>query len=127
VRAAVRSFAEERRVPTWRTRIFETSGTPQGQVTAFNLLGHGGSLSVVGFTPAKVEIRLSNLMAFDASAIGNWGCLPEHYPAIVDMVLAGRIALEPFIERRPLAAINATFADLHEGRVRGRVVLIPEV
>jgi 6-hydroxycyclohex-1-ene-1-carbonyl-CoA dehydrogenase len=126
VRAAVRGFADERGVPTWRTKIFETSGTPQGQVTAFNLLGHGGSLSVVGFTPAKVEIRLSNLMAFDASAIGNWGCLPDHYPAIVDMVLAGKVALEPFIERRPLTTINATFADLHAGRVQGRVVLIPE-
>ena len=29
-------------------------------------------------------------MAFDATAQGNWGCLPEHYPAIVDLVLVGQ-------------------------------------
>ena len=39
-----------------------------------------GYLSIVGFTPRKVEVRLSNLMAFEATAQGNWGCLPEHYP-----------------------------------------------
>jgi 6-hydroxycyclohex-1-ene-1-carbonyl-CoA dehydrogenase len=126
LRSAVKAFADDRHIPTWRTTIFETSGTPQGQVTAFNLLGHGSTLAVVGYTPAKVEIRLSNLMAFDAIAQGNWGCLPEYYPAIVDLVLAGRVALEPFIERRPLGSINETFVDLHEGRASGRVVLIPE-
>jgi 6-hydroxycyclohex-1-ene-1-carbonyl-CoA dehydrogenase len=125
VKSAVKAFADERRIPTWRTRIFETSGTPQGQLTAFNLLGHGGTLAVVGFTPARVEVRLSNLMAFDAVAQGNWGCLPEHYPAIVDLVLSGKVALEPFIERRPMSTINQTFADIHEGRAAGRVVLVP--
>ena len=126
IRKAVQAFREERDVPTWRQKIFETSGTPAGQSTAFGLLGHGGYLSVVGFTPAKVELRLSNLMAFDAVARGNWGCLPEHYPAIVDLALAGDIALEPFIERRPLASINETFQELHERGSRRRIVLIPE-
>jgi Zn-dependent alcohol dehydrogenase len=41
-------------------------------------------------------------------------------------VLSGRISLEPFLERRPLASINETFADLHAGRLWRRVVLIPE-
>ena len=68
---------------------------------------------MVGFTPKKIEIRLSNLMAFDATAEGDWGCLPEHYPAIVDLVLAGKVALEPFIEYRPLSTINEVFEDLH--------------
>ncbi|MCK7514424.1 MAG: hypothetical protein MZV70_67360 [Desulfobacterales bacterium] len=27
-----------------------------------------------------VNLRLSNLMAFHATARGNWGCVPEHYP-----------------------------------------------
>jgi 6-hydroxycyclohex-1-ene-1-carbonyl-CoA dehydrogenase len=65
-------------------------------------------------------------MAFDAVAQGNWGCLPEHYPAIVDLALKGRIALEPFIERRPMATINDVFAELHHGGVANRLVLIPE-
>lgn len=36
---------------------------------------YGVTLSVVGFTMGKIGIRLSNLMAFHARALGNWGCL----------------------------------------------------
>ena len=126
LRTQVRAFADARGVPTWRTRIFETSGSAKGQATAFALLGHGGYLSVVGYTSQPVEVRLSNLMAFDATVQGNWGCLPEHYPAIVDLVLQGRLALAPFIERRPLATINDVFGELHAGRTTRRLILIPE-
>ncbi|GMV41319.1 MAG: putative zinc-dependent alcohol dehydrogenase AdhE2 [Myxococcales bacterium] len=122
----LKAFAAARDVPTWRTRIFEASGHPAGQALAFGLLGHGGFLSVVGFTPRTVELRLSNLMAFDATAQGNWGCLPEHYPAVVDLALSGRIAIEPFIDRRPMASINDVFATLHHGSAPGRIVLLPE-
>jgi 6-hydroxycyclohex-1-ene-1-carbonyl-CoA dehydrogenase len=126
LKRAVKSFAKERGAPTWRTFVFETSGSPQGQQTAFGLLGHGGHLSVVGYTPAKVELRLSNLMALDATARGNWGCLPEHYPAVVELVLAGAVQVPPFVERRPLETINETFADIHAHRVARRVILVPE-
>jgi 6-hydroxycyclohex-1-ene-1-carbonyl-CoA dehydrogenase len=125
LRKAVKGFAKEHKIPTWRTKIFETSGTHAGQSTAFGLLGHGGHLAVVGFTTAKLELRLSNLMAFDATAVGNWGCLPELYPEIVDLVLSGKIALGPFVEQRPLAAINETFAEMHEGHANRRVILVP--
>ncbi len=126
LRKEIRDFAGARKIPTWRQKIFETSGTPAGQAAAFGLIGHGGYLSVVGFTPAKVELRLSNLMAFDAVAQGNWACLPEHYPAVVDLILSGRVVLEPFVERRPLSSINKTFDDVHHRRTRRRIILIPE-
>jgi len=126
IRDAVRGLAKEHRIPSYRQKIFETSGTDSGQGTAFGLLGHGGYLSVVGFTPKKVEIRLSNLMAFDATAEGVWGCLPEHYPALVDMVLAGKVVLDPFIEYRHLSEINDVFDDLHAGKISRRVILTPE-
>jgi 6-hydroxycyclohex-1-ene-1-carbonyl-CoA dehydrogenase len=126
LRKKVRELADARGVPTWRTRIFETSGTPPGQVTAFGLLGHGGLLSVVGYTPKAVELKLSNLMAFDATAQGNWACLPEHYPAVLDLVLSGKVALAPFVERRPMSRINDVFAELHAGPLPRRLVLVPE-
>jgi 6-hydroxycyclohex-1-ene-1-carbonyl-CoA dehydrogenase len=126
LRRAVGDFAKEREIPTWRHRIFETSGTTAGQATAFSLIGPGGYLSIVGYAKSAVELRLSNLMAFDATAQGNWGCLPEHYPAVVDLVLSGKVALEPFVERRPLATINRTFEDLHARTTSRRVVLVPE-
>ena len=126
VRGAIRGLAKEYGIPSYRQKIFETSGTDVGQTTAFGLVGHGGYLSVVGFTAKKIEIRLSNLMAFDATAEGVWGCLPEHYPALVDLVLAGKVALEPFIEYRPMSTINDVFEDLHAGKISRRVILTPE-
>lgn len=125
-RRELRALGDARGIPTWRTRIFETSGTTAGQATAFGLLGHGGVLSVVGYTPKAVELRLSNLMAFDASVQGNWACLPEHYPAVLELVLSGRVALLPFVERRPMSAINDVFAELHAGGGARRIVLVPE-
>jgi 6-hydroxycyclohex-1-ene-1-carbonyl-CoA dehydrogenase len=127
LRKAVREFAERRGVPSWRLKIFESSGHPSGQALAFGLLGPGAYLSVVGYTAKPVELRLSNLMAFDATVQGNWGCLPEHYPAVVDLALSGRIALLPFVDRRPLSTINDVFHEIHHGPARGRIVLIPEV
>ena len=126
LRRQVRELGDSRGIPTWRTRIFETSGTPAGQATAFGLLGHGSLLSVVGYTPKPVELRLSNLMAFDATVQGNWACLPEHYPAVLELVLSGKVALAPFVEKRPLASVNDVFAELLSGGAARRIVLVPE-
>jgi 6-hydroxycyclohex-1-ene-1-carbonyl-CoA dehydrogenase len=126
IKRAVSAFADEHEIPSWRRKIFETSGSPAGQQTAFGLLARAGYLAVVGYTPKKIELRLSNLMALDATAQGNWGCLPEHYPAILELVLAGKLQLEPFVEARPLSSINETFAAVQAHEVSRRVILIPE-
>jgi len=126
LKTRVRAFAKEHDIPSFRQKIFETSGTTAGQATAFRLLGPGGYLGVVGFTPETVELRLSNLMAFDAVAQGNWGCLPEHYPAVLDLVLAGDVRVTPFIEMRPMNRINETFEELRRHEISGRPVLAPE-
>ncbi len=105
--------------------IFECSGTAAGQSTAWSLLVHGATLAVVGFTMDKVEVRLSNLMAFHARALGNWGCPPELYPAALDLVLDGRVRVAPFVERRPLDQITQVLADVHARRLSRRAVLIP--
>ncbi len=126
LKGAVRTFAKEAGIPSWRRRIFETSGTAAGQTTAFGLLEHGGYLSIVGFTPDKVTVRLSNVMAFDARIEGNWGCLPEYFPSVLDLVLKGHVRLTPFVEYRPLSTINETFEDIRDHRVSSRVILLPE-
>ena len=126
IRQAIRDLAQRREIPTWRQKFFETSGTPQGQALAFGLLGHGGYLGVVGYAAGKVELKLSNLMALDATAQGNWGCLPERYPAVLDLVLTRKVALAPFVEKRPLASIADAFSEIRAHRVSRRVILIPE-
>ncbi len=73
----------------------------------------------------KVELRLSNLMAFHARALGNWGCTPDLYPAALDLVLDGRVKLGPFVERHPLEDVNRVFADVHARRITRRAILVP--
>jgi 6-hydroxycyclohex-1-ene-1-carbonyl-CoA dehydrogenase len=79
-----------------------------------------------GYTPKNIELRLSNLTALDAGIQGNWGCIPQHYPAALDLVLSGKVAVAPLIERRPLQTINETFRDLRDGKVSGKVLLVPD-
>jgi 6-hydroxycyclohex-1-ene-1-carbonyl-CoA dehydrogenase len=126
LKKSVHGFAGDHGAPSWRVKVFETSGTVAGQETAFGLIGPGGLLSVVGYAPQKVSIRLSNLMALDATAQGNWGCAPELYPAVLGLTLSGAVALQPFVERRPMSTINVAFAEVHERKVARRLILIPE-
>ncbi|MCC6249918.1 MAG: 6-hydroxycyclohex-1-ene-1-carbonyl-CoA dehydrogenase [Rubrivivax sp.] len=125
LKKAVADFARARGLRSTEWKIFECSGTAAGQGTAFNLLVHGATLAVVGFTMDKVEVRLSNLMAFDARAIGNWGCPPELYPAALDLVLDGKVRLAPFVETHPLADINAVLHAVHAREITRRAVLVP--
>ncbi len=125
LKQAVRAFADARKIPSWRWRIFETSGSAAGQSTAWNLLSPGAFLGIVGFTTAKVEVRLSNVMAFDATVRGTWGCLPEHYPAVLDLVLSGAVDVRSFVEHRPLSAVNGAFEDVRAHRTTQRLVLVP--
>lgn len=121
----ISTFAREQGLPQTEWFIFECSGTAPGQETAFGLMVHGATLSVVGFTMDKLNLRLSNLMAFHARALGNWGCLPEYYPQALNLVLEGKVALQPFIEQRPLDDINQVFAAVHERTLQRRAILVP--
>jgi 6-hydroxycyclohex-1-ene-1-carbonyl-CoA dehydrogenase len=125
LKAAVNDFARSQGLRGTEWFIFECSGTAAGQTTAYGLLVHGATLSVVGFTMDKVEVRLSNLMAFDAKAIGNWGCPPDQYPAALDLVLSGQVDIASFVEQRLLDDINAIFEAVHRHEIRRRVVLQP--
>lgn len=125
VRAKVRDLAKAEKLPAVEWRIFETSGTAAGQETAFALLVHGATLGIVGFHPGDVSVRLSNLMAFAARAEGTWGCPPEWFPAVLDMVEKRQIALEPFLEFFPLESVNDVLAKLQRHELRRRPVLIP--
>lgn len=125
LKGAIQDFAKERGLADTEWFVFECSGTAAGQLTAYGLLVRGATLSVVGFTLDKVELRLSNLMAFDARALGNWGCPPELYPEALDLVLDGKVQVKPFVEQRPLADINAVFDAAHRHALKRRVVLVP--
>jgi 6-hydroxycyclohex-1-ene-1-carbonyl-CoA dehydrogenase len=127
IKSAIQKFAKERGLQQTEWVIFECSGTRVGQETAFSLINHGATLAVVGFTMDKVEVRLSNLMAFHARALGNWGCPPELYPEALELVLNGRVKVAPFVEKHPLRDINRVFEAVHAGALARRAVLVPSL
>ena len=65
---------------------FSKSGP--GQAATWELLTFAGTLGFVGFGMEKTAVRLANLMAFDATAFGNWGCHPSLYPEAIKLVYA---------------------------------------
>jgi 6-hydroxycyclohex-1-ene-1-carbonyl-CoA dehydrogenase len=119
------AFAKENGLRTTEWKIFECSGSAAGQLTAFGLLTFGAHLAIVGFTLAKSEVRLSNLMAFNARVQGNWGCLPEYYPAVLELVLTGKIQMKPFIKQHPLDDINDVFTAVHAHKMSERAIMVP--
>ncbi len=125
LRKAVSALVKEKGRRRTQWKIFETSGTAPGQKTAFGLLTFGANLSIVGFTMATVEVRLSNLMAFHATARGNWGCVPKYYGAVRDLVLEGKIDMGPFVKLFPLDQINEIFEQVHQRKILQRPILVP--
>lgn len=125
LRRQVKAFAAARGCPDTGWKIFECSGHPGGQETAWGLLTHAATLMVVGFTLAKVSLRLSNAMAFDATIQGTWGCRPELYPAALELVTGGRVTLSSFVEQHPLEDGVAVLEAVAARRISRRAILVP--
>jgi 6-hydroxycyclohex-1-ene-1-carbonyl-CoA dehydrogenase len=123
IRKAVAGFEKEHGIPPHSRKIIECSGSGAGQATAYALLTYNATLAVVGFTLEKTPLRLSNLMAFDATAFGNWGCLPEHFPPILELIREGKIRIGPFVHQYPMRQLNDLLRE--EGHAQ-RPVLIPD-
>jgi 6-hydroxycyclohex-1-ene-1-carbonyl-CoA dehydrogenase len=127
IRSAFRALCKEHGLPhNYGWKIFEVTGAGPGQEISLALLSFIGKLIWIGFSTTVNEYSLSRLMAFDAEIIGTWGCLPKHYPAALQMVLDGRVQVEPFVEVRPMSTIQDTFEEAHAGKLAKRVVLVPD-
>lgn len=125
LKGAVKGFVKHSGRAGIGLKIFETSGVAAGQETAFALMDAGAHLAVVGYTAEKTKLRLSNLMALDATARGNWGCPPEQYPAALDMVLQGQVVLAPYIERHALDETPDVLQAVAAHETKKRPVLVP--
>jgi len=127
IKKQVKAKCQEIGASPYGWKIYEMSGTKAGQELAFALLGIASTMSVVGFTLDKLEVRLSNLMAFDAQLIGTWGCRPELYADVIDLVIGGRLKLKPFTQTMPLSQINDVFKQTLEHKLLKRTVLVPNL
>ncbi|OPX84262.1 MAG: Alcohol dehydrogenase [Pelotomaculum sp. PtaB.Bin104] len=122
----IKAYSKEKKLPNYGLKIFECTGTKAGQEIALGLLTFVSKLLVIGFGMAKTEYMLSRLMAFDAEIIGSWGCLPKYYPEVLNMVLEGRIKIEPFVDVRPMSTILQAYEEAHSGKLMKRIVLTPD-
>jgi 6-hydroxycyclohex-1-ene-1-carbonyl-CoA dehydrogenase len=126
IKGKVREIAEELGVSKYGWKIFEISGTATGQELAFSLLTYTSTLSIVGFTMDKLEVRLSNLMAFDAKIIGTWGCKPELYPEVLDLIVSGKLDIKDFVQTFPMSKINEAFNNTLDHKYDKRSILVPD-
>jgi len=126
IKEKVREIAKGLGMSKFGWKIFEISGTKAGQELGFNLITFTSTLSIVGFTLDRTEVRLSNLMAFDAKLIGTWGCKPELYPAVVELISGGKLQINDFIETFPMSKINEVFRNTLDHVYIKRSVLVPD-
>ncbi len=126
VRRRVHGLLRDAGVESLDWRIFECSGSVGGQELAFSLLARAATLVQVGYTHRKVELRLSNLMAHDATAHGTWGCPPEVYPEVLALIWSGAVELAPVIEHAPMSRLNELLDDMAHHRLGRRMILHPD-
>lgn len=126
VKQKVREIAKELGVSRYGWKILEMSGTVQGQELGFNLITFASTMSIVGFTMEKPNVRLSNLMAFDAKLIGTWGCKPELYKDVLDFIDQGKLKIGDFVETFPMSEINQVFKNTLNHKYTKRSVLTPD-
>jgi 6-hydroxycyclohex-1-ene-1-carbonyl-CoA dehydrogenase len=126
LRQQIRKQAQAWGCPEHSWKIFECSGHTGGQETAFGLLTYASTLMVIGFTLGKIQVRLSNAMAFDATIQGTWGCKPELYPAALELITTGKITLAPFIETFPMSTGPEVVRRVAEKASLRRAILVPD-
>ncbi len=126
IKKAVKEKCREMGALSNRWKIYEMSGTKAGQELGYALMGIASTLSIVGFTMDKLEVRLSNLMAFDANIIGTWGCKPELYGNVLELVSEGKLKIKPFTKSFPMSQINEIFQQTLEHKLMKRSVMIPD-
>jgi 6-hydroxycyclohex-1-ene-1-carbonyl-CoA dehydrogenase len=124
-RKAVQAAAAQAGFPRHGLKVLEMSGTPAGQELAWSLMSPAGVVGIVGFCLDRVPVRLSNLMAFDARAFGNWGCRPQLYAPALDLIRSGRVEVTPFVRRFPMDRINEVLEEVRHHRIPERPVLVP--
>jgi len=125
VRKDVQAIAKEWNIPSLSHRIFECSGTTDGQLLAYTLIGPASTMVQTGYTPKPVEVRLSNLMAFDATVHGTWGCPPSAYGDVLRLIYDRKVVITPFITHSPMSRIDAVMDDMAHHRLTQRVIFDP--
>lgn len=106
----------------------ECIGLPRTAEQAFEMLGRGGTATVVGMIPPKqtVSIRGSQLLQEKRLQGSNMGSnrFPVDMPRLVDFYMQGRLELDALISRRiRLDQVNEAFAEMKTGEIARSVIV----
>jgi S-(hydroxymethyl)glutathione dehydrogenase/alcohol dehydrogenase len=107
---------------------FEAIGLKATAEQAFNMLGKGGTATVIGMVPIgqRLEIDATQLISGKRLQGSNMGSnrFRIDMPQYVDWYLAGRLKLDELVSATmPLEKINDGFATLASGEVARQLIL----
>lgn len=104
---------------------FEVVGRPETIALGFSLLRRGGRLCLVGYTAESAALPAHRTMFFEYSILGSLGCPVAAYPRVIELVVRGKVRLDPIVSRRlPLSRYEEALSALRSGD-GFRSVLIP--
>lgn len=104
---------------------FEVVGRPETIALGFSLLRRGGRLCLVGYSAEPTALPAHRTMFFEYTILGSLGCPVAAYPRVIELVLQGKVRLDPIVSRRlPLSRYEEALEALRSGE-GFRSVLVP--
>ena len=86
------------------------------------MLAVGGTYFVIGYG-GRVELAAIEIISREISVVGSLVGSFSELAELMALAAQGRVTLET--REYPLEAVNEALADLREGRLHGRAVLVP--
>jgi S-(hydroxymethyl)glutathione dehydrogenase/alcohol dehydrogenase len=107
---------------------FEAIGRPDTVSQAFQMVGDGGRVVVIGVAPmdAVVPIGITRLVRRGIQIVGSFGCrVRTDMPELIALAASGKIDVTASISRRfTLSEVNDAFLALERGEIVGRSIVV---
>ncbi len=100
-----------------------TSAAPAAYAAAMKTLRRTGTLSVVGLPAQPLQIPALAIVAQEARIMGSAVGTRQDVREILAMAAQGLVHCH--VEERPMQQVNTVLDEMRQGRIKGRVVLVP--
>jgi propanol-preferring alcohol dehydrogenase len=100
-----------------------TSAAPQAYAAALQTLRRTGTISVVGLPAQPLQIPALAIVAQEARIMGSAVGTRQDVREILAMAAEGLVRCH--VEERPMEQVNSVLDEMRQGRIQGRVVLVP--
>ncbi len=118
---AVRQFLKE---TGGAAGVVDFVGSAESARFGFDILRKGGNLVIVGLFGGSLTLPVPHFPLREVTVRGSYVGSLEDFRELMDMARSGQFG-PVAVETRPLDQADATLYDLKNGRVSGRVVLVP--